>query len=604
VIKRKKLLWRIYASYLFLILLAMIAISWYTYSTFVGAPSKNLSHNLQDQATLFGRMSQDNLEDRQWDKVQTLSKEMGLRIGSRITMIMPNGLVIADSEKQPLTMDNHGMRPEVLVALRGQNGESIRYSRTLNNEMMYVAVPIVSKDEVVAVVRTAMPVPIITKSLRKIVGEIALGSFVVALFAAVLALVVAHRINRPLQVMQQGAERFAQGDLEYRLQVPDLDEPAALADAMNQMANKLNERFHIITRQKNELEAVLSAMMEAVMVVDEKGAIVRFNKAAGKLFGVNPDEVEGKRLLDVVENQDLDQIIHEMYETRRPMEGEMVYINGGETFLQVHGTFIEGAPGMHYGAQIVLNDVTKLKKLERIRKDFVTNVSHELKTPITSIKGFVETLSDGAMEDPEASKKFLGIILNHADRINAIIDDLLALSRIEQDEDKGEITLEAGSMCAVLRSAVVLCKQKAQDKGVKLELICKRDPAVQMSGALLEQAVINLIDNAIKYSDPDTTIKVILAEEEKNAVICVADQGWGITPKHLPRIFERFYRVDKSRSRKMGGTGLGLAIVKHIINAHDGKIVVESEVLRGSQFSIYLPKVGSFSENQDTSEKG
>jgi two-component system phosphate regulon sensor histidine kinase PhoR len=264
--------------------------------------------------------------------------------------------------------------------------------------------------------------------------------------------------------------------------------------------------------------------------------------------------------------------------------------NGGERFLQAHGTILHDAEDRGIGALVVLNDVTRIRKLESVRREFVANVAHEIRTPVTSIKGFVETLLDGALENPKNAEHFLNIIGRQAERLNAIIEDLLSLSRIEQETESAEIALKEGRIIDVLQAAVQLCEKKAAGKKIAVRLACEEDVSAKINPPLLEQALVNLIDNAINYSGRGSPVHVEAARGDTEIIIGVRDQGCGIAKQHLPRLFERFYRVDKARSRKLGGTGLGLAIVKHITQAHGGNVTVESTPGEGSTFRIHLPK--------------
>ncbi|MDQ7785885.1 MAG: ATP-binding protein, partial [Desulfomonilaceae bacterium] len=277
--------------------------------------------------------------------------------------------------------------------------------------------------------------------------------------------------------------------------------------------------------------------------------------------------------------------------SEEPTERDIVIVGDSDVYLQAHGTRLIDAQGTSIGALIVLNDVTRLKTLETIRRDFVANVSHELKTPITSIKGFLETLEEGAINDPEHAGQFLKIIIRHTDRLSAIIEDLLSLSRIERDAEKGEIALEKTPIRDVFDSVKRAVRSRAKHHDITLEYEADESAVARINPTLLEQAVVNLVDNALKYSEPNSTVWIVSERRNSEVLIRVKDEGCGIPREHLARIFERFYRVDKARSRKVGGTGLGLAIVKHIANAHGGRVEVESSPGKGSTFSIRLPAV-------------
>jgi len=272
------------------------------------------------------------------------------------------------------------------------------------------------------------------------------------------------------------------------------------------------------------------------------------------------------------------------------VEREIALPTVGGLFLNGHGTLLRDEGGKKIGALIVLNDITRLKRLENIRTEFVANVSHEIKTPITAIKGFVETLADGRVKDEADARRFLGIIASHVSRLESIIEDLLRLSRIEKDAEAEEIHLRNENIMNVIENAVQLCKPTAESKGINIDLDCDENLVARINSPLLEQAIVNLIDNSIKYSDKDKKVRIKAFQDERGIFIEIIDQGKGIEEEHIPRLFERFYRVDKARSRRLGGTGLGLAIVKHIIQAHGGHVSVISSLGKGSTFTILLPK--------------
>ncbi len=418
-----------------------------------------------------------------------------------------------------------------------------------------------------------------------------MAGLIVALVTAAVSLFVSRRITRPLEVMKRGAERFARGELGGRLPVAASEEIGGLAEAMNRMAAHLDDRIQTVLRQRNEQEAVLSSMVEGVVAVDTEERIMRLNRAAATLLAVQHMDVEGRPIQEVVRKADLQRFVTRTLQSRQQAEGDIALrTQGEERYLQAHGTVLRDAGGREIGALVVLNDVTRLRRLESMRRDFVANVSHELKTPITAIKGSVETLEAGAVESPDDARRFLGIVSRQADRLNAIIEDLLALSRIEQGVEEGELPLEEGSVREVLDAAVQSCAVSAAEKSIDINLFCDRGLRAPINAPLLEQAVVNLLTNAIKYSDDGKKIVVDASRFEETLMIKVQDFGCGIDPEHLPRLFERFYRVDRARSRKLGGTGLGLAIVKHIAQAHGGQVNVASTPEKGSVFTLVLPR--------------
>ncbi|MZH03237.1 MAG: HAMP domain-containing protein [Nitrospinae bacterium] len=467
---------------------------------------------------------------------------------------------------------------------------ALRFSNTLEEQMMYLAVPIIRDEKLSGVVRTSIPITFIERALRSIEFKIGGVGLAVALMAAGISLMVSRRISRPLEQMKQSAETISRGEWKEPLTVDsDSVEISALSNALNQMALQLEDRIETITSQHNESEAVLSSMVEGVLAVDAEEKVIRLNKAAGKLLDIEPDHVEGRPIEEVVRNSHLREFIERTLSGIENVETDLTIGNQNEIFLQAHGAVLKDILDKSIGAVIVLNDVTRLRRLETVRRDFVANVSHELKTPITLIKGFVETLQQGALENREEAERFLNIMSKQVERLNAIIEDLLSLSRLEQDSGKSEMAMEKTKVTQVLESAIRDCERKAQEKNTSIQLDCPNELEVYANSPLLNQAVLNLVDNALKYSEPGGEIKVEASEIETEIVIAVQDWGCGIDSAHLPRLFERFYRVDQARSRQLGGTGLGLAIVKHIAQAHKGSVSVNSTLGKGSRFSIHLP---------------
>jgi two-component system phosphate regulon sensor histidine kinase PhoR len=586
---RRRLLWQIYLSILVLTVVSLAVTAWYaTYSLkrfYVDSAVEDLSARVE----LLNREFAEALSTDNGARVDALCKELGRAGSTRITVVDPSGRVLGDTDADPASMENHGDRPEIIEAFHGRLGRIERYSPTLGHAMVYVAIPLGPKDRPVAVLRTSRSLASVEHELRAIYAQIALGGLVIAVLAALVALGISRRISRPLEEIRRGAEAFGRGDLKGRLPVPRSQEMAELSQVMNRMAAQLDERIRAVTAQRNELEAVLSSMAEAVLAVDAEERVIRLNDAAARLFGVEPDQAQGRSIQEVVRNIDLQRLVTRTLARSSPVEGEVLVEGREERFLQAHGTRLADAQGRGIGALVVLNDVTRLRRLETIRRDFVANVSHELRTPVTSIKGFIETLRDGAVNDPETAKRFLDIAYNHANRLNSIIEDLLSLSRIEQETEKAQVALEPGLVCETLESAILVCREKADEKKIAVELACRPDLRAKINRPLLEQAVVNLVDNAVKYSDPEKTVRVEATGTPSEVVITVRDEGCGIEAEHLPRIFERFYRIDKARSRKLGGTGLGLSIVNHIAQAHGGSVSVESVVGKGSTFTLRLP---------------
>ena len=455
--------------------------------------------------------------------------------------------------------------------------------------MIYVALPISENGQIIGIIRTALPVTNIDKTLWNLYLKIISGSLAIALLAAAIILLITRRLSQPLAEINRGAERFARGDLSSKVPVPESEELAKLAEALNNMAAQMDDRFRTITQQRQEQEAILSSMVEGVVAVDNDDRLITLNKAGSRLLMVNPEMVKGHSIQEIIRNKDLQRFLQQTRNAAAPAEGEIVLNGLSERFIQLHGTKLLDARGKAIGVLLVMNDVTAMRRLERVRRDFVANVSHELRTPITSIKGFIETLQSGAIHEPENALTFLQIIARQADRLNQIIEDLLTLSRIEQEEEAGQVNLSLEPLKPVLQAAIQISEVRAAVKEIHISLNCPDGFQAYINPPLLEEAVVNLIDNAVKYSPPQTSVKVEAEQAGEKVLIRVRDQGRGIAMEHLPRLFERFYRVDPSRSRKVGGTGLGLAIVKHIAQAHNGWVTVDSTLGQGSVFTLHLP---------------
>ncbi|OIN96447.1 MAG: PAS domain-containing sensor histidine kinase [Deltaproteobacteria bacterium CG1_02_45_11] len=589
--KKKRLLWQLYPSYLLITLIALVTVAWYASDSLRYFFLDQTAADLEARARFLERQIVRYLAPEDVTSIDLICKEIGASAATRLTVILSSGQVVGDSEEEPDRMDNHADRPEVTKALTGSVGVSTRFSRTLQISMMYVAIPLKENNRIIAVLRTSLPLTSIDEKLRGTQIRIALGGLLIALLAAGISWLVSRRISRPMEEMKQSAEHFANGDLQYRLPVQDAKEMESLALAMNRMAAQLDERIKTAIRQRNEFEAVLSSMVEGVIALDREERILNINQAAAKMFGLDSCKLQGRSIQETVRNAELQRFVQKALASAEPTEDDIFVYHTEERILHIHSAHLVDAKADHIGILVVLIDVTRLKRLENMRRDFVANVSHEIKTPLTAIKGFVETLQNGAFEKPEESQRFLGIIEKHVNRLNSIIDDLLSLSRLEQEGESKEIKLEKGSIKEVIQTAVLLCQAKAGAKNIRVNLLCEEEIIGAIEPTLLEHAVVNLLDNAIQYSKKESEIQIAAVQTDSEINISIKDHGVGIAREHRPRIFERFYRADKARSRELGGTGLGLAIVKHIVQAHGGQVAVESVPGQGSTFTIHLPKI-------------
>ncbi|BHH84164.1 ATP-binding protein [Desulforhopalus sp. 52FAK] len=603
-LKPKKLIWQIFPANAITLVVAIILVSWSGATILQDFYLQDTENDLESRAVLLSSKIIDYIEVDNILELREYCVVAGRESGTRITVVNADGTVLADSNEDPEVMDNHRSREEIDTAFTGVVGSSRRFSKTLDESRLYVAVPLTIKHTLQSeerfVLRTSVSISSLEKTLDRIKGRIIFGSFAVLLLAGLVTLIISRNVSRPLEQMRRSAQQFARGDFSERM-LPVAKKSASLeivtlASAMDRMAALLDEKIQAIVTHRNQLETVFSSMVEAVVAIDLEERVISLNDAAAQLFDVDRSSATGKIVQQIVRNAKLQQEISRTLLTKEPVEEEIILQeNGGERFLQTHVVMLSNGLGEYVGVLVVMNDVTRLRRLENIRRDFVANVSHELRTPITSIQGYVETLLDGALDSREDSEKFLAVVLKQSHRLNSIIDDLLCLSRIEEEARQGEIQRERSHLLPVIESAMQFCEMKAEKAGVKLTLTCDEELVSNVNGSLIEQALINLIANAITYSKDGDVVSVVCElqelEEKSRVRMSVSDTGCGISKEHLPRLFERFYRSDKARSRSVGGTGLGLAIVKHIAQSHGGTVEVESVEGEGSTFILSLDAV-------------
>jgi two-component system, OmpR family, phosphate regulon sensor histidine kinase PhoR len=585
---RIKLVWRLFPAFILIGVICLVVGTWYTASSWRTFYLGEMAGDLENRARLVEIYLQDVRPVLDEMQVNEICRKLGKLTATRLTVILSSGKVVGDSQEDPRRMDNHADRPEFREAMQRRGEVSTRFSYTLGHNMMYVAVPWRQKDQPMGVVRASLPMQAIEGAIRALYVKVALGGLGVALLVAVLSFFIARRISGPLNDLQRGAMRFARGDLDRKLPIPNTDELASLAEALNYMADQLQNQIQSLFRQGKEQEAILSSMTEGVLALDSEGRLLTINSAGAGMLGLDPAAVQNLPVSEVIQDPGLKWFINRTLSNPEPIEGEVEIKDNGRRIFKAHGTSLRDSQGISLGTLVVLHDITQLRQLENTRRDFVANVSHELKTPITSIKGFVETLLAGALKEPGNAENFLKIIAKQTDRLNEIIDDLLTLSRIEQDAERRQIFFNGQKIKGVLQSAIQVCEAKAAAKEIDIQLTCLDDLRAQINSPLLEQALVNLVDNAVKFSEPGRVVQVEAQREGPQVIIQVRDQGPGIPPEHLPRIFERFYRVDAGRSRKIGGSGLGLAIVKHIALAHGGRVTVASSPGKETVFSLHL----------------
>ena len=576
--------WKLMASYLLLVLLLGVGLYWYLSVSLESSMTVGTREHLQDEARVASLMASKEIRNLRED-APALTAAFSRAIRARVTVMSRDGEVVADSEVAPAELarlENHSHRPEVQQALKNGMGSAIRYSATLRMDMLYVAAPFGDGG----LIRLALPLSGLEQAKQRLQRSLGAALAVAVLASLLLSYILSNVNSRNLRMLAAGAARIGRGEFETRIPVRSSDELGELARVMNEMTGKIQEQLERISSEKNRLDAILKGMGEGVMVTDQHGAVTLVNPAFCAMFGVGI-QVLGKQLLEISRHPDLYAACREVLHERQERHQEISLADGQATL--VHWVPLVEADALR-GAVAVFHDISALKRVERIRRDFVANVSHELRTPVTVIKGYAETLLSGALaDDPKRSERFLGIIQNHADRLSNLVRDLLALSELES----GEVGLQTRSIHveAAVKHALLLVAQRSEEKGITLEYAGATGAlCVSADDRKLEQVLINLLENAVKYSGHGGKVTVEAEEEGDMVTISVRDSGIGIPVKDLPRLFERFYRVDEARSRDQGGTGLGLSIVKHIVQAHGGRVSVESAPGVGSVFCFTLPK--------------
>lgn len=512
-----------------------------------------------------------------------LARTAGSRSDTRFTVVAPDGAVLADSDEDAGRMENHAARPEIREALAGNTGIDIRRSPTLGTEWIYVAIP-----HELGAVRAAASLDALNSRLALWWKKAALGFLLSVAVLAALALLASRALSRPIEHAAIGAERYAEGDLSYRPPITGAAEMRRLSAAMSAMAGQLDARFRLVTRQREEMRLVFENMSEGVLAVDDAGAVMLMNGAARFLFDLPPgDGVAG--IAALTRNAGLLEALEDTRAGGAPLEREIrVSREHGERLVRVHTARI-CENGENVGVLAVLRDITELRRLETMRKDFVANVSHELKTPVTAIQSGLETFLDDNPADACESREFVDMALRHARRIGGIINNLLFLAGMESGADAKGGKTAVGPVRPVLEEAAELCREDAGARNIAIALECDDSLTALMNPQLVAHAVVNLLDNAVKYGPEGGTVALSARRDGDRTDIVVSDSGPGIAPRHQSRVFERFYRID-GVTRIKKGSGLGLAIVKHIALSQGGDIRLESEIGAGSRFILSLPR--------------
>lgn len=568
-------------SYLFVIIFSILITSFASIKIIESFYSKSVEDKLiSNSKILYDLFVNQYKDDNQ--NYDLFVKQYAQTINARITIILKDGKVIADTDVPSISMENHIEREEIQDALLGKIGIIYRYSKTIKTDMLYVAIPFNYKDiENKFIIRLSVPLTDIKQMYKSFIKYIILAVILGLTVPLILVYKFINKVTSRIEGMAHISSQIANGQYEKRIISYGNDELGKLSNTFNNMAEKLEITINDLSDQKNKLEAILTSMENGIIAVDNEKKIILINPAAQKMFFLN-ENIYGKHIIEVFKNMEFENIINNNIN-----EYKEIKLNYPEKkILRVKATPIRNFNNT--GIVIVIQDITELKHLELMRSEFVANVSHELKTPLTSIKGFAETLKSGAINDDKTKDKFLDIINVEADRLTRLINDILSLSELENK--KQNIIFEKINLNYAISEIDYMMNSLASLKNIKLEFKLKNDlPYIVGNHDKIKQLLINLIDNAIKYTPQYGNVYVRTYTENKKVILEVQDTGIGISKEHIPRLFERFYRVDKGRSRALGGTGLGLAIVKHIVVLMEGEIKVESENGKGSLFRIIIP---------------
>ncbi|TAL70875.1 MAG: HAMP domain-containing histidine kinase [Bacteroidetes bacterium] len=583
-----KIFLKIFIGFLILIVALTTLFIVFSYYSVREQYLETLTNHLKNLNYLLKSKIVQDVENKNYSVLDYYIKKLGKNIEARITVILPDGLVIADSERDPSKMENHGTRTEIVQAINNGFGSSLRYSHTIHEDMLYVALPIMKEGKIIAVSRVSMHTKDIDKLYSQLRNSIVTIAILLTLLSLIGILLFSLSFTKPIKSLVESSKRISSGDFDTKLFLKRNDELKVLADSFNEMTTKLSASFKEIKEQKEELSQLIAGLQEGLIVIDKLGKITLSNKSFERIIG--KANILGVDYWTVLQDTKVAKLIKQLKSQFRSITKEIRVDDG---YFLCSGSYIEPKEEII----LIFYNITDRKNLELVKKDFISNASHELRTPLTSIKGYVETLQT---EIDEKHKPFLDIIEKNTDRIIRIVEDLTILSELE--EKKQEPEFQEVNLIDISKNIIKIFEQSASAKGLILQFNYDENlPPIKADSFKIEQLLINLIDNAIKYTNEGTIQLNITNEVEEgsqpspkdnvnnNIIIEISDTGIGIPKEHQSRIFERFYTVDKSRSKKLGGTGLGLSIVKHIVQLHNGEIKVESELGKGTRFIVLLP---------------
>ncbi|MEJ2709355.1 MAG: ATP-binding protein [Anaerolineales bacterium] len=576
--------WRIAVPYAILILITLLGLGIYL-SNFV---RQTYINELTDELIAEARLAGENLKpffegNPNPEVLDALAKRWSSLLNRRLTIISAKGVVLGESDEDRLQMENHLNRPEIQQALKSGQGTSTRYSQTVGYQMMYTAVSVKDNGATLGFVRVALPLRQVQENVGHLQRTLFGTTLVATLVAVLLGVWIASRTTRPIRQLTEAAGQISSGDLSSRIIPPSADEVGQLTQAFNRMAVQLRSQIEALQSEKSKMAAVLSEMTDGVIIVDQDGQVQLINPAAEKLFAISEAEAIGHSLAEVVRQH---QLVALWQACQQSGENQSTSLEAGPQRLYLHGVATPLGETMPGSTLLLVQNLTRIRKLETIRRDFISNISHELRTPLASLKALTETLQESALDDPPAAKRFLARMETEVDSLSLMVSELLELSRIESG--RAPLQFQPVHPSDLIYQAVERLRLQAERAGLTLHLDCSDDlPPVLADLMRLEQVLVNLLHNAIKFTPSGGEIWLCVERENQFARFWVKDTGVGIPRDDLARIFERFYKADRARSG--GGTGLGLAIARHLVEAHGGKIWVDSAEGQGSTFYFTIP---------------
>ena len=580
---KSRLFWKIGFTCLFLLLLMLVVLDTY------------VVQSLRKESRAGGFSQLESLMQVAIEKPPLTMESAALRDwalwiahgGIRVTLVSDAGVVLADSEKDPADMENHKNRPEIQEAISTGSGRAIRHSETIGYDLVYLARRIDSKNGRMLILRLAVPLNRLNEGVNAFRSRLWITSLLILVVIGGISLLFVRTVSNRIGRLREFSRRVAQGNFSPMPRERNNDELSELSGTLNQTASKLDQTIHTLTEERNQSAAILASMEEGVAVIDSDQRVIYYNQAFSRATGISDADRKGRPVVEIVNHPDLISLFQKALTSGHIVRGEVVVGSVQTKSYAITSTPVRSGDSV-VGAVMVLHDISEIRRLERARRDFVANISHEFRTPLAAIQGFAETLLDGALEDSENGKRFIRIIYEHALRLGHLTEDLLKLARIEAGQLQLEI--QPVNILQIMDPCIETTRIKAKQKGLILETDpVSESPLLHGDVRLLQEALQNLLDNAVRYTSPGGRIRIHAAVQGSEMTISVSDTGIGIQRADQLRIFERFYRADAARSRESGGTGLGLSIAKHLVEAHGGRIRVESEIGQGSTFSIYLP---------------